>query len=168
MAGRNEDVGALTAPTACWVLAHLHSPVFCFPNRGVPLLGQPAALPVLPGAVPDGPVRGGRGIPVPRGAAAEPQRARSPGALRAAAAAQVLWPECPALWVLTQPRTPSLTLTLKHQCKPLWPQDSTKWYMHQRPPLARMVENSVSQVRKNSLFGVGLILVMDNYTISPS
>lgn len=63
------------------------------PHRRVPFLSQPAALPVLPGAVPDRPVRGGGGLPVPSGATAQPRRARGAGAVRAAAAAQVVGPE---------------------------------------------------------------------------
>lgn len=63
------------------------------PDRGVPFPGQPAALPVLPGVVPDGPVRGGAGLLVPRGAAAEPRRPRGAGPVRAAAAAQVVGPK---------------------------------------------------------------------------
>ena len=56
-------------------------------NRRVSLLGEPAALPVFPGAVPDGPVRGGRGVPVPCGAPAEPRRPRGAGPVRAGPAA---------------------------------------------------------------------------------
>lgn len=64
--------------------------------RRVPFLGQPAALPVFPGAVPDRSVRGGGGLLVPGGATAQPRRARGAGAVRAAAAAQVVRPERPA------------------------------------------------------------------------
>lgn len=63
------------------------------PNRRVPFLGQPAALPVLPGVVPDRAVRGSGGLPVPSGATAQPRRARGAGVVRAAAAAQVVGPE---------------------------------------------------------------------------
>lgn len=65
------------------------------PDRRVPFLGQPAALPVLPGFVPDSPVRGGAGVPIPRGETPEPRRARGLGPARAAAAAEVVRPERP-------------------------------------------------------------------------
>lgn len=63
------------------------------PNRRVPFLGQSAALPVFRGAVPDRSVRGSGGLLVPGGAAAQPRRACGAGAVRAAAAAQVIRPE---------------------------------------------------------------------------
>lgn len=72
----------------------IHSFIHSFiPNRRVPFLGQPAALPVFPGVVPDRSVRGGGGLLVPSGATAQPRRARGAGAVRAAAAAQVVRPE---------------------------------------------------------------------------
>lgn len=68
-------------------------PLHLLPDRRVPFLGQPAALPLLPGVVPDSPVRGSAGVPVPRGEASEPRRARGLGPARAAAAAEVVRPE---------------------------------------------------------------------------
>lgn len=63
------------------------------PDRRVPLLGQPAALPVFPGFVPDGSVRGGAGLLVSRGATSESCRPRGLGPVRAAAAVEVIWPK---------------------------------------------------------------------------
>lgn len=68
-----------------------------FPDRRVPFLGQPAALPVLPGFVPDGPVRGSAGVLVPRGETSEPRRARGAGPVRAAAVVEVVRPERPVV-----------------------------------------------------------------------
>lgn len=68
-------------------------------DRRVPFLGQPAALPVLPGFVPDSPVRGSAGVSIPRGETSEPRRTRGLGPARAAATAEVVRPKRSVMWV---------------------------------------------------------------------
>lgn len=67
------------------------------PDRRVPFLGQAAALPVFPGFIPDGSVRGGAGLLVSRGAASESRCPCGAGPVRVAAAVEVVWPKRTAM-----------------------------------------------------------------------
>lgn len=73
--------------------------LYLFPDRRVPFHGQPAALPVLPGFVPDSPVWGSAGVLIPRGETSEPRSACSVGPVRAAAVVEVIRPKRSVMWV---------------------------------------------------------------------